>query len=153
MQGAIYMTPSTASSEGLNFKDNYVSAKSNLSSTFVESQRNQTVAVRLNAARVYLHANYSQPIDVKAASEIACLDYYYFIRQFKAQFNQTPYQYLMTRRLEVASALLKTSKKNVTEICHEIGFIDLPSFSRLFKRHFGVPPTAYRLRGPHQVKI
>lgn len=104
----------------------------------------QELYKRLSKARNYIHANLDAPLDLDTLSQVACLSKYHFIRLFKEVYDQTPRQYLISRRLERASNLLLTSSKTFHEICHEVGLKDSSSFGRLFKRSFGATPQLYR---------
>jgi AraC-like DNA-binding protein len=73
----------------------------------------------------------------------------YFSRSFKAAFGETPHQYLMTRRMERAKALLRDGDLSVTAVCFAVGFSSLGSFSAQFKRLVGESPSAYRERDGH----
>lgn len=98
---------------------------------------------RLNVARDYIKSCYKKPITLEEVAGVACLNRYYFLRQFRKAFNVTPHQYLIDVRLKEAVRLLGTGEKTVTEICHETGFSDLASFSKIFKKHYACPPTRY----------
>lgn len=99
---------------------------------------------RLIRARDFMYSAYNSNLTLEEISQVACLNQHYFLRQFKNAFHVTPFQYLTQRRLEVASVLLRTSDKDVTQICSETGYSDLASFSRLFKRNFGNSPLNFR---------
>lgn len=99
---------------------------------------------RLIRAKDFIYSSYSHDLTLEEISNVACLNQHYFLRQFKNTFNLTPFQYLTQRRLEVACAMIMASDKDITQICSEIGYSDLASFSRLFKRNFGASPLLYR---------
>ncbi|MEZ4775881.1 MAG: AraC family transcriptional regulator [Bacteroidia bacterium] len=99
---------------------------------------------RLCMARTHIHSNLNDPLDLDTLAQVACLSKFHFIRLFKEVFDQTPRQYLITRRLEAASSLLVNSSKSFHEICQEVGLKDSSSFGRLFKRSFGATPHIYR---------
>ena len=73
----------------------------------------------------------------------------YFSRSFKSAFGETPHQYLMSRRMERAMALLRAGDRSVTEVCFAVGFSSLGSFSTQFRRFVGDSPSAYRRRDDH----
>ncbi|MEM9487952.1 MAG: helix-turn-helix transcriptional regulator [Myxococcota bacterium] len=74
----------------------------------------------------------------------ACFSRYHFLRAFRREFDITPHQYLTRYRIDRARELLSTSDRPVTEICLDVGFRSLGSFSSLFQRHVGHSPTRYR---------
>jgi AraC-like DNA-binding protein len=84
------------------------------------------------------------PLDLGAISGEACLSPYHFLRLFRLAFDRTPHQYLTERRIEKAKELLSSSGLTVTDVCFEVGFESLGSFSSLFHKHVGHPPIAYR---------
>jgi AraC family transcriptional regulator len=99
---------------------------------------------RLVRAKDYIYSCYSNNISVEQVAQVACMNSFYFLRQFRKTFGVTPHQLLVTRRLEVAGRLLSTTDRPVTDICTEIGFGDLSSFGKLFRRRYGVSPSAFR---------
>ena len=99
---------------------------------------------RLMRAREFIDACYQQPLDLEQISGEACLSRYHFLRLFRRAFNKTPHQYLTQRRIEKAKELLSSSGLTVTDVCFEVGFESLGSFSSLFHKHVGHPPIAYR---------
>jgi transcriptional regulator GlxA family with amidase domain len=99
---------------------------------------------RLLRARDAMDRDYAHPLDVPALARIALLSEGHFIRTFKQTFGETPHRYLQRRRLERAMALLRETNRPVTEICLEVGFASLGTFTRTFTGVLGMPPTAYR---------
>jgi AraC-like DNA-binding protein len=99
---------------------------------------------RLWKARRFIDGSYHLPIDLDAISDEACLSPYHFLRLFRMAFNKTPHQYLTERRIEKAKELLTSSGLSVTDVCLEVGFESLGSFSTLFHKRVGYPPIAYR---------
>jgi len=95
-------------------------------------------------ARDLADARYSEPLDVAAMARAACLSPAHFSREFRRTFGETPHQYLLTRRLERAAALLRTTDRSVADICLAVGLRSVGSFTTSFGRLFGVSPTAYR---------
>jgi AraC-like DNA-binding protein len=93
---------------------------------------------------------YAEPLDVVALARSASVSQGYFSRSFKAAFGETPHQYLMSRRMERAKALLRAGELPVTDICMAVGFSSLGSFSTQFKRLVGESPSAYRAHGDHE---
>jgi AraC-like DNA-binding protein len=99
---------------------------------------------RLMRAREFIDECYHQPLDLEQISGEACLSRYHFLRLFRRAFNKTPHQYLTQRRIEKAKELLSSSGLTVTDVCFEVGFESLGSFSSLFHKHVGHPPITYR---------
>src|SRR5919204_3735118 len=89
---------------------------------------------------------YARPLDVAALARAALMSTAHFSRQFRATYGETPYGYLMTRRIERAKALLRRGDLTVTEVCLEVGCTSLGSFSASFTKLVGESPTAYRAR-------
>lgn len=100
----------------------------------------------LRRARDLLDREYARPLDVPAMARAALMSPAHFSRRFHEAFGETPYGYLQTRRVERAMALLRRGDLSVTEICTEVGFTSLGSFSSTFTRLVGEPPSAYRTR-------
>jgi AraC-like DNA-binding protein len=90
---------------------------------------------------------YASPLDVPALARSAHVSEAHFSRSFRAAFGQTPHQYLLSRRMERAKALLRRAELSVTDVCVAVGFSSLGSFSTQFRRFVGVSPTTYRERG------
>ena len=87
---------------------------------------------------------YGEQLDVDALARSANVSPAYFSRSFKAAFGETPHQYVMSRRMERAKALLRARQLSVTDVCLTVGFTSLGSFSTQFKRFVGAAPSAYR---------
>ncbi|WP_249713977.1 helix-turn-helix transcriptional regulator [Rhizomonospora bruguierae] len=102
--------------------------------------------VRLRQARDRIDREYAQPLDVPALAHGALMSEGHFSRRFKEAFGETPYSYLMTRRIERAKALLRRGDLSVTEICFAVGCTSLGSFSSRFTELVGESPSAYRAR-------
>jgi transcriptional regulator GlxA family with amidase domain len=92
--------------------------------------------------------DYAQPLDVPALASTVFMSAGHFSRSFRAAFGETPYSYLMTRRIERAKALLRRGDLSVTDVCFEVGCTSLGSFSARFTELVGESPSAYRAR-PH----
>ncbi|MFK4065737.1 helix-turn-helix transcriptional regulator [Streptomyces sp. NPDC029674] len=90
--------------------------------------------------------DYAQPLDVPALARGALMSAGHFSRSFRAAYGETPYSYLMTRRIERAKALLRRGDLSVTEVCFEVGCTSLGSFSSRFTELVGESPSAYRAR-------
>jgi AraC-like DNA-binding protein len=97
-------------------------------------------------AREVLRAAPEQPVSIRQVAKDAAMSPFHFIRQFQSVFGETPHQYRIQARLERAKQLLATSDASVTDVCMEVGFSSLGSFSDLFTRRVGVAPSAYRRR-------
>ena len=102
--------------------------------------------VRLRQARDLMDREYAQPLDVPALARRALMSPGHFSRSFRAAYGETPYSYLMTRRIERAMALLRRGDMSVTEVCFEVGCSSLGTFSTRFSELVGMPPSAYRER-------
>jgi AraC-like DNA-binding protein len=100
----------------------------------------------LRRARDLMDREYSRPLEVAQLARAALMSTAHFSRQFRAAYAETPYSYLMTRRIERAKALLRNGELTVTEVCLEVGCSSLGSFSASFTRMVGETPTAYRAR-------
>ncbi|CAL9609386.1 helix-turn-helix domain-containing protein [Streptomyces sp. enrichment culture] len=102
--------------------------------------------VRLRRARDLMDRDYAEPLDVPALARAAHMSAGHFSRSFRAAFGETPYSYLMTRRIERAKALLRRGDLSVTEVCFAVGCTWLGSFSSRFTELVGMSPSAYRAR-------
>jgi AraC-like DNA-binding protein len=100
----------------------------------------------LRRARDLMDREYARPLDVDAIACAALMSPAHFSRRFRAAYGETPYAYLMTRRIEKAQALLRRGEMSVTEVCMEVGCTSLGSFSARFTELVGETPTAYRAR-------
>ncbi|MFE7547408.1 helix-turn-helix transcriptional regulator [Streptomyces gardneri] len=102
--------------------------------------------VRLRRARDVMDRDYALPLDVPALAGVALMSAGHFSRSFRAAYGETPYGYLMTRRVERAKALLRRGDLSVTEVCFAVGCTSLGSFSSRFTELVGETPSAYRAR-------
>lgn len=100
----------------------------------------------LRRARDLIDREYARPLDVDAIARAALMSPAHFSRRFRAAYGETPYGYLMTRRIEKAQALLRRGELSVTEVCLEVGCTSLGSFSASFTKLVGETPSAYRNR-------
>jgi transcriptional regulator GlxA family with amidase domain len=107
---------------------------------------------RLLRARDAMDRDYAQPLDVASLARIAHVAEAHFIRSFRATFGETPHRYLQRRRVERAMFLLRETDRSVSEICLDVGFISLGTFSRTFREIVGEPPSSYR-RGPATMSV
>jgi len=103
-------------------------------------------ARQLLRAKDLADARYAEPLDVATLARVAHVSQAHFSREFRATFGETPYQYLLSRRMERAKALLRAGDLSVTEVCHNVGFTSLGSFSSQFRRFVGESPSDYRAR-------
>ncbi|MGW1107051.1 helix-turn-helix transcriptional regulator [Streptomyces sp. NPDC002540] len=94
--------------------------------------------------------SYAEPLDVPALARASHMSPGHFSRSFRAAFGETPYSYLMTRRIERAKALLRRGDLSVTEVCFAVGCTSLGSFSSRFTELVGESPSAYRARAHEQ---
>jgi AraC-like DNA-binding protein len=101
---------------------------------------------QLRRAKDFMDREYACPLDVPAMARAALMSSAHFSRQFRAAYGETPYGYLMTRRIERAKALLRRGDLSVTEVCLEVGCTSLGSFSSRFTELVGEPPSVYRAR-------
>lgn len=101
---------------------------------------------RLLRARDAMDRSYADALDIEALAASVHLSRAHFIRSFRETFGETPHRYLQRRRLERAMALLRETDRPVTEICLDVGFTSLGTFSRTFHEIVGTSPRAYRER-------
>lgn len=101
---------------------------------------------RLRRARDRMDREYARPLDVPALARTALMSTAHFSRRFREAYSETPYAYLMTRRIERAKALLRHGDRSVTTVCFEVGCTSLGSFSARFTEIVGETPSAYRAR-------
>jgi AraC-like DNA-binding protein len=109
----------------------------------VTTQHLQDLA-RLRRVRDRIDREYAHPLDVEALARDAHMSPGHFSRRFRAAFGESPYSYLMTRRIERAMALLRRGDLSVTEVCFAVGCSSLGTFSTRFTELVGVPPSVYR---------
>jgi AraC-like DNA-binding protein len=108
-----------------------------------EAQRLSDLA-RLRRVRDRIDREYAQPLDVEALARGVHMSAGHLSREFRRAFGESPYGYLMTRRIERAMALLRRGDLSVTEVCFEVGCSSLGTFSTRFTELVGMPPSAYR---------
>src|SRR4030095_7453980 len=101
---------------------------------------------RLCRARAYINERYHDSLDLAEISREACLSRYHFLRLFRDEFAITPHQYLIERRIEKPKELLRHRRLTVTDVCFEVGFQSVGSFSTLFRQRVGDAPINYRQR-------
>jgi transcriptional regulator GlxA family with amidase domain len=101
---------------------------------------------RLLRARDAMDRTYAQPLDIPSLARIAYVSEAHFIRTFRATFGETPHRYLQRRRVERSMFLLRETTRSVTDICLDVGFGSLGTFSRTFRDIVSESPTDYRKR-------
>jgi AraC-like DNA-binding protein len=106
------------------------------------------LARHLLRARDLVDSRYAEPLDLEALARAAHVSPRHFSRSFRQTFGETPHQYLLTRRLERAAALLRNTDRSVADICFMVGLRSVGSFTTSFRRVYGVTPTAYRAAHP-----
>jgi AraC-like DNA-binding protein len=107
-------------------------------------------------AKDLIDARYRDPLDVAALAQAARLSPAHFSREFRKVFGETPHQYLLTRRLERAAALLRSTDRSVADICFTVGLSSVGSFTTSFGRTYDCSPTAYRAKHPpatHRARV
>ena len=98
----------------------------------------------LRRARDLIDREYAKPLDVPTMARRALMSPAHFSRRFRAAYGETPYSYLMTRRIERAMFLLRETDRSITDICMDVGFSSLGTFSRMFRDVVGVAPSDFR---------
>jgi AraC-like DNA-binding protein len=99
-------------------------------------------------ARDLADFRYAEPLTVDDMAAAACLSRAHFSREFRKAFGETPYSYLLTRRLERAATLLRGTDYSVADICMQVGLSSVGSFTTSFRRAYGTTPTGYRASFP-----
>ena len=108
---------------------------------------------RLRRARDRMDREYAQPLDVPALARTALMSPGHFSRRFREAYSETPYSYLMTRRIERAKALLRRGDLSVTDVCFAVGCTSLGSFSARFTELVGETPSMYRARNHDELRV
>ena len=108
---------------------------------------------RLRRARDQMDREYAQPLDVPALARTAMMSPAHFSRRFRDAYSETPYSYLMTRRVERAKALLRRGDLSVTDVCFAVGWTSLGSFSARFTELVGETPSEYRARSHDELPL
>jgi transcriptional regulator GlxA family with amidase domain len=107
----------------------------------------------LRHARDRMDREYAQPLDVPALARTAAMSPAHFSRRFRAAYSETPYSYLMTRRIERAKTLFRNTDLSVTEVCMAVGCTSLGSFSAKFSELVGEAPSSYRARNHDELRM
>jgi AraC-like DNA-binding protein len=102
---------------------------------------------RMLRARDAIDRAYAEPLDIPRLAGVASVSEAHFIRTFRSTFGETPHRYLQRRRVERAMFMLRETERNITDICLDVGFNSLGTFSRTFSEIVGVTPTDYRANG------
>ena len=102
---------------------------------------------RMLRARDAIDRAYAQPLDIPSLASVASVSEAHFIRTFRATFGETPHRYLQRRRVERAMFLLRETHSSITDVCLDVGFGSLGTFSRTFNEIVGVTPSDYRAQG------
>lgn len=110
----------------------------------IKSSTRKELYRRLHYAKDYIDSCYSSEITLHELSRITLMNTAYFLRHFKKYFHATPYQYLINKRMRVAGELISNTQLPVTDVCTTVGYADVSSFAKLFKRYYGFSPEAYR---------
>jgi len=110
----------------------------------VTDQQRLSDLARLRRARDRMDREYAKPLDVEALARGAYMSAGHFSREFRRAYGESPYSYLMTRRIERAMALLRRGDLSVTEVCFAVGCSSMGTFSTRFTELVGVPPSVYR---------
>jgi AraC-like DNA-binding protein len=113
---------------------------------------------RLLRARDAMDRAYAEPLDVRAVAAVAHVSEAHFIRSFRSVFGETPHRYLQRRRVERSMFLLRETDRRVTDVCLDVGFTSLGTFSRTFREIVGESPSDYRkghgpIVAPHCVQL
>lgn len=106
------------------------------------------LARHLLRAKDLIDARSAEPLEIAALARTAHLSPAHFSREFRRTFGETPHQYLLTRRMERAAALLRSTDRSVAEICFDVGLRSVGSFTTSFGRTYAMSPTAYRTAHP-----
>jgi AraC-like DNA-binding protein len=129
--------------DGSTCEDGSVPADHPTVEVLADPQRLRDLAL-LRRVRDRMDREYAQPLDVEALARGVHMSAGHLSRQFKLAFGESPYAYLMTRRIERAMALLRRGDLSVTEVCFEVGCSSLGTFSTRFTELVGMPPSAYK---------
>jgi AraC-like DNA-binding protein len=108
---------------------------------------------RLRRARDRMDREYAQPLDVPALARTALMSSAHFSRRFREVYSETPYSYLLTRRIERAKSLLRRGDLSVTDVCIAVGWTSLGSFSARFTELVGETPSVYRARNHDDLRV
>jgi AraC-like DNA-binding protein len=110
-------------------------------------------ARHLLRAKDLIDACYGEPLDVQVIARAAHLSVAHFSREFRRAFGETPHRYLLSRRMQRAAELLRTTDRTVADVCHMVGLRSVGSFTTSFGRTFGCSPTTYRAAHPSPAEL
>ncbi len=99
---------------------------------------------RISLATDYIEANYKRNISLTELADAACMNSFYFLRQFKEMHGLTPHRFLQQKRMSMAAGMLRDHNRSVVEVCNEVGFVDPVSFGKLFRKYFSQTPGEFR---------
>jgi len=99
---------------------------------------------RIVSAKIFMDENFDQPLDLNIISRHSCISRFHFHRLFTRIYRKTPHRYLTQKRIDNAKQLLAENELSVSEICNNVGFESIGSFSILFKKEIGFAPQYYR---------
>lgn len=116
------------------------------------AERHLSDLARLRRVRDRIDREYALPLNVEALARDAHMSAGHLSREFRRAYGESPYSYLMTRRIERAMALLRRGDRSVTEVCFEVGCSSLGTFSTRFTELVGMPPSAYRKQAAGEVE-
>jgi AraC-like DNA-binding protein len=108
---------------------------------------------RLYRAKEFIDDSFGKPIDLNQIAQQAYFSPYHFLRLFKRIYNKTPHQYIIEKRVEKAKELLSNDNLRIIDVCFEVGFQSVGSFSTLFNKCVGYPPTVYKMEYLRKLQI
>lgn len=106
---------------------------------------------RIVDAKLYIDANYANKIELNNISDEACFSKYHFLRLFKEAYGKSPHKYLTEVRIHHAKELLRVGE-SVSDTCYSVGFESLPSFTKLFKKSVGIPPSEFSTKSQNMAE-
>jgi AraC-like DNA-binding protein len=114
---------------------------------------NTDIYKRLCRAKEFIDDQFSEQINLNQIAKEACISPYHFLRVFHKVYNKTPHRYLTEKRIDKAKELLRNDSMSVTEVCFDVGFESLGSFSALFNKRVGLSPVLYRAETLRKILI
>lgn len=119
----------------------------------MDNKLDSEIYKRLYKAKEFIDDSYCSPIDLVQISKEASISQFHFLRLFRRVYNKTPHKYLTEKRIDKAKQLLSKNELSVTDICFEIGFQSLGSFSTMFNKHVGYSPSEFRMISERKIFI
>lgn len=119
----------------------------------MDNKLDSEIYKRLYKAKEFIDDSYCNPIDLEQISKEASISQFHFLRLFRRVYNKTPHKYLTEKRIDKAKQLLSKNELSVTDICFEIGFQSLGSFSTMFNKHVGYSPSEFRMISERKIFI